>query len=246
VVLLPGAGCSISYLEPCARVLAEAGYRAVAVNPRGVGKSTGPLEGRTLHHLAADIAGVLAALADTPVHVLGHAFGNRVARCLAADRPDLVHKVILLAAGGAAESAPASRVPLHHVLHPAMTTAERVAVLAPRWLAPRSDPTLLVSVECSPTLLAAHMATSQAPPLDDWWAGGTAPLLVIQGLADRSAPPSNGHALCAPLGARVQVVDIPQAGHFGLLEPPRAVTDAVLTFLQAQEPGESPGLQWEP
>lgn len=233
VVLLPAAGCSISYLEPFARVLAEAGFRAVAVNPRGVGKSTGPLEGRTLHHLTADIAGVIEALADAPAHVLGHAFGNRVARCLAADRPDLVRSVILLAAGGLAEPAPASRVPLHHVLRPEMTTAERVAVLAPRWLAPMSDPNLLLQVECSPTLSAVYVATSQAAPLDDWWTGGTAPLLVIQGLEDRGAPPSNGHALRTQLGARVQLVDIPQAGHFFILEHPRAVTDAVLTFLQA-------------
>jgi pimeloyl-ACP methyl ester carboxylesterase len=220
-------------------VLAEAGYRAVAVNPRGVGKSTGPLEGRTLHHLTADIAGVIAALADTPVHVLGHAFGNRVARCLAADRPDLVCSVILLAAGGLAEPASASRVPLHHVLHPEMTMAERVAVLALRWLAPLSDLNLLVQVEYSPPLSAAYLATSQATPLDDWWPGGTAPLLVIQGLEDRSAPPSNGYALRAQLGARVQVVDIPHAGHFFILEHLQAVTDAVLTFLQAHEQGEA-------
>jgi len=84
VILLPGGGCSVSYFDPFAQTLAAAGFRTVAVNPRGVSASTGSLQGCTLHHLAADIAGVIEALADASVHVLGHAFGNRIARCLAA------------------------------------------------------------------------------------------------------------------------------------------------------------------
>jgi pimeloyl-ACP methyl ester carboxylesterase len=239
LVLLPNAGCSTSYCDHVARVLADAGFQIVAINMRGVGASQGPCEGLTLHDFAADVAGVIAALDCAPAHVLGHAFGNRVARCLAADRPDLVRRVILLAAGGlVADPAAASRAPLHHVLRPEMTAAERVAVLAPYWLAPTSNPTLLLQVECWPELHTAQLASSQAIPLDDWWTGGTAPILVIQGLEDRGAPPSNGYALRTQGGARVQVVDLPQAGHFFMLEHPQAVTDAVIAFLRAREPGE--------
>ncbi len=36
----------------------------------------------------------------TPFHLVGHAYGNRVARCLAADRPDRVASLILLGCGG--------------------------------------------------------------------------------------------------------------------------------------------------
>jgi hypothetical protein len=36
---------------------------------------------------------------------------------------------------------------------------------------------------------------SQATPLADRWAGGTALILVVQGLDDRRAPPGNGWAL---------------------------------------------------
>jgi pimeloyl-ACP methyl ester carboxylesterase len=79
----------------------------------------------------------------------------------------------------------------------------------------------------------AHLAASNAIPLEDWWTAGTAPLLVVQGLDDRGAPPSNGHALRAQLGERVQLVDIPQAGHFLILERPQAIAEAVLAFLRA-------------
>jgi pimeloyl-ACP methyl ester carboxylesterase len=34
------------------------------------------------------------------VHLVGHAFCNRIARCLAVDQPPLVRSVTLLAAGG--------------------------------------------------------------------------------------------------------------------------------------------------
>src|SRR5262245_3796284 len=135
VVLLPTAGCSISYFAPFARILADAAFQTIAINLRGVGESTGPLEGVTLHDLAADVAGVIEALDCAPAHVLGHAFGNRVARCLAANRPDLVRTLVLLVAGGLSAPPPDLR-PLTSLLRPDMTAAERAAVLGPRWLSP--------------------------------------------------------------------------------------------------------------
>ena len=100
LILLANAGCSTSYFDHFGRQLTSAGLQIVAINMRGVGSSQGPLEGVTLHDLASDVAGVIEALDCAPAHVLGHAFGNRVARCLAADRPALVRSVIVLAAGG--------------------------------------------------------------------------------------------------------------------------------------------------
>jgi len=100
VVLLANAGCSTNYFGCLASRLIDAEFAIVGINMRGVGRSTGQLEGISLHDLAADVAGVIEALGCAPAHMIGHAFGNRVARCLAADRPELVCSVILLAAGG--------------------------------------------------------------------------------------------------------------------------------------------------
>src|SRR5215471_5351145 len=146
VVLIPGGGLDASYFDHFARRLAHAGFRAVAVNPRGAGESTGPLEGITLHTLAADVAGVIEALHGGPVHVLGHAFGNRVARCLAADRPDLVRSVILLAAGGLI----APPTPLGSAFRnagDAKKSGPECAALGARWLSPASDPGVLKAVD---------------------------------------------------------------------------------------------------
>jgi pimeloyl-ACP methyl ester carboxylesterase len=100
VVLLPGGSLTVGYMEGLSHALAKAGYRAVRINFRGAGKSTGSGQGVTLHTLAADVAGVIQELKLGPANVAGHAFGNRVARTLAADHPELVHSVILFAAGG--------------------------------------------------------------------------------------------------------------------------------------------------
>jgi pimeloyl-ACP methyl ester carboxylesterase len=62
VLLLANGGCSTSYFDRFGQHLASAGLRIVAINMRGVGSSQGPLEGITLHDLAADVAGVIEAL----------------------------------------------------------------------------------------------------------------------------------------------------------------------------------------
>jgi pimeloyl-ACP methyl ester carboxylesterase len=237
VVLIPGGGLDASYFDHFARRLAHAGFRAVAVNPRGAGESTGPLEGITLHTLAADVAGVIEALNGGPVHVLGHAFGNRVARCLAADRPDLVRSVILLAAGGLIAPAAEVQRALQSWFRQDATEAECLEALQSMVADPSAAQSTWHRVKRWPAVAAAQVAASQATPYQEW-SGETsvAPFLVVQGLADRAALPANGYALRDQCGMRVRLVDIPQAGHMLLDEQPEAVAEAVLAFLRAQAP----------
>ena len=231
VVLLANAGCSGGYFADLARALAAGGLQAISVNMRGVGESRGSLDGITVHDLAADVAGVLEALDCGPAHLVGHAFGNRIARCLAVDRPSLVRSVTLLAAGGLV--APSTPIGTHfgNATEVKMNGSDCVTVLGARWLSPASDPKILAEVECWPAVFLAHLATGRGVPLEDWWGAGTAPLLVIQGLDDAAAPPGNGHALREQFGDRVQVIDLPRAGHFLLLEQPEAVSRAVVEFV---------------
>ena len=233
VVLLANAGCSTGYFDDLARELAAGGLQAICINMRGTGESRGALDGLTVHDLAADVAGVLDALACGPAHLVGHAFGNRIARCLAVDRPALVRSVTLLAAGGLIGPTTPLGMPFRNATDVTMNGRDCVTVLGARWLSPASDPTILAQVECWPAVHLAHLATSRGMALDDWWGAGTAPLLVIQGLDDVAAPPGNGHALRAQFGDRVQLIDLPRAGHFMLLEQPDAVARAVAAFVGA-------------
>src|SRR5262252_966840 len=100
VVLLANAGCSTGYFDHLASALVTGGFQTISINMRGVGGSCGSLDGATLHDLAGDVAGVIKVIGCGSVHLVGHAFGNRIARCLAVDQPPLVRSVTLLAAGG--------------------------------------------------------------------------------------------------------------------------------------------------
>jgi pimeloyl-ACP methyl ester carboxylesterase len=230
VVLLANAGCSIGYFDGLTRQLTASGFASVAINMRGVGNSTGPLQDVSLRDLSADVAGVIDALGCAPAHVLGHAFGNRVARCLAADQPDLVRRLILLAAGGMI-GPPTPLGSTFRNAGAATRSGSECSALGARWLSPASDPSVLEPVECWPMVHIAHIATSRHTPLENWWTGGTAPMLVVQGRDDDAAPPGNGYALRESLGDRVRLIDVPRAGHFMLLEQPELVIEAVLAFL---------------
>jgi pimeloyl-ACP methyl ester carboxylesterase len=154
----------------------------------------------------------------------------------------VVRSVTLLAAGGLIGPPTPLGTPFRNATQVKMNGSDCVTMLGARWLSPASDPKVLEQVECWPAVHLAHLATSRNVPLEDWWSGGTAPLLVIQGLDDAPAPPGNGHALREQLGERVRVVDLPHAGHFMVLEQPEAVAGAVLEFLGVGAAGGYPHL----
>jgi pimeloyl-ACP methyl ester carboxylesterase len=162
-------------------------------------------DGITLHTVAADVA----AQIDKPAHLVGHAFGNRDARCLAVDRPELVRSVTLLAAGG---------------------------LIAPE---PDGLRSLQRSFGAPNAAAAGQRAAVIATPLEDWWLGGSAPLLVVQGLDDRVAVPENGRRLIAEIGDRGRLVELADASHALIFEQPDLVANAVLAFLHDQEAGST-------
>jgi len=231
IVLLPGLGFGAGQFDHFADLLVDAGFCTVAINPRGVAESEGPLNNLTLHDLAADVGEVIDALGATPAHVLGQAFGNRVARCLAADHPDLVSTVILIAAGGIAKPDTEAAFALRTMYRADASHEERLQAARTALLSPHSDPNLLPRVEVWPVAAASQLAANEATPIEEWWTAGRAPILLIQGLDDRIAPPGNGRTLQDRLEDRVCLIELPEAGHALLREQPLAVADAIIEFL---------------
>ena len=78
IVLLPSLGRGAEDFDRIAERLAEAGYRVLRPQPRGIGRSEGPLTGIDMYDYAADVATVVAHAGNSPAFVVGHAFGNRV------------------------------------------------------------------------------------------------------------------------------------------------------------------------
>jgi len=231
VVLLPGSGFGVAYLEPLAEALAGGGYRTLRINPRGAGNSRGSLE-INYHDRGADVGCVVEALGLGPVHLIGHAFGNRIARILAADRPDLVRSVTLLAAGGKVPGAPQAGPALAKIYTQA-TEAELIEAVSASGLAGSASNAQIVWQQLKPSVFPDSRPRGATPRLEEWWApAGRARFLVVQGLNDLIAPPENGRSLKQELGDRVTLVEFSGVGHMVSLEEPEKTAAAILSFLR--------------
>jgi pimeloyl-ACP methyl ester carboxylesterase len=235
ILMIPSLGRGASDFDDLARRLVAAGFTAIRPEPRGIGKSTGPLNDITLHDLAADAAAVIEAVGGKPVTVIGHAFGQRVGRTLAADRPDLVKAMIMVAAGGKASPKPGAEEALFGSFRLDRPLEKRMQDVKFAFFAPGNDPSVWRD-GWYPDVARAQAVASRATPVEGWWnAGSTTTLLVIQGLQDVVAPPENGHMMKAEMGARLELVDIDGAGHAMLPEQPEKIAAAIVSFARKQE-----------
>ena len=234
VVLVPSLGRGGGDFDALAGDLEEAGYRAAAMSPRGIDGGSPAVPGLGLHDFAADVACVVEALADGPVHLVGHAFGNRIVRCLASDRPDLARSVTLVAAGGQVPSDPETHAALMRIFELDRPDEERLADIQHAFFAPGHDPSVWLD-GWYPATKEMQWSVRDRIPFDEWGRAGTAPVLVIQGLDDPLSVPANGYALRDRLGAdRVRVVDVPNASHAMLPEQPAVIARELLAFLREQ------------
>lgn len=229
LVMLPSSSRDSEDFDPVAAAFAKAGLRVLRPQPRGMCGSTGPLTGLTLHDLAADVASVIADAGSGPAVVLGHAFGQWVARTLASDRPELVRGVILAAA--AARSPPQElRAALNACSDSSRPDAERLTALQHAFFAPGHDPSVWLTGWHNEAGQAQREAVA-ATPRQEWWAGGTAPILDLQAAKDPWRPRETTNELRDELGQqRVTVAVIGNASHALLPEQPDAFVASVLNW----------------
>jgi pimeloyl-ACP methyl ester carboxylesterase len=232
VVLIPSLGRGAEDFSDLGERLALAGYRALAPQPRGLGASRGPLRNITLHDLARDIAAVIEHEAQGPAVVAGHAFGNFVARTSAADFPQLVRGVALMAAAHLWPVPPDVRESIHKSHMMSLPDEERIPHLKHAFFAPGNDPRVWLGGWNEEIMLAERAAT-EATPRPEWWTAGRAPVLDMQPENDVMTPPESRNRYRDELGAeRVTTVLIPRCGHALLPEQPAAVAEALIAFVK--------------
>ncbi len=231
VVILPSRGRdSEDDYDEFAAGIAMAGYRVLRPQPRGTGASTGPMNGLTLHDFARDVAAVIEHARGGPAVVVGHAFGNWIARMTAADHPQLVRGVAILAA--AAKTYPGALT--EAVTRSADVTlpdAERLKYLRSTFFAPGHDASVWLQ-GWYPEVNASQFAAGRATKQDEWWGSGTAPLLDLQAALDPFKPRETANELKDELGERVSIVVIPNASHALIPEQPAAVVEAIVAWMR--------------
>jgi len=231
IICIPSRGRGVEDFRELAGRLAEAGYQVILPQPRGIGGSTGPLENITYHDLAADVAATIKSVVSGPVVVVGHDFGNRIARTLAADHPELVKRLILLSAGGMVPRAAAIESLTTRLWETPLSRDDRMAVVRQTFFAPGNNPDVWEG-GWHFNVARAQRAADGRTPLREWWAGGSAPILILQGVDDVIAVPENARRLAAEFPKRVTVIEIPQAGHALLPEQPEQIANAILAYLR--------------
>jgi pimeloyl-ACP methyl ester carboxylesterase len=233
VALLASANRDVTDFGQLMSDLRAAGFASLAINLRTISNSTGPSEGLVLHDLADDVAAVVSGRCGRPAHVVGHAFGNTVARATAAYHPDVVASVTLLACGGhdLANDPPPEEWFWHfgRCQQLDLPEEERLQSLQFAFFAPGNDGRAWLD-GWWPDRLGLASILDRSDPLE-WWDAGSAPMLIMQPIDDVIGPPRVGRELSAALGERARYVEIEKCGHAILPEQPSVVAGHLVHFL---------------
>ncbi len=231
VVMLPSLGRDSDDYGAVAEAFVRQGYRVLRPAPRGIGRSTGPAAGVSLHDYARDIAKVIELEASGPAVVMGHAYGNWVARTVAADYPTLVRGIVIAAAAsknydprlsGYIDKCEDARLP----------DEERLKYLRMTFFAPSSDPKPWLH-GWHPEVKKMQRAARAAIRTEEFWGAGTAPMLDLMASSDPFRLPATRDENRQEFGARVTTVVIPGASHALIPEQPEAVARAVSQWMKS-------------
>ena len=218
------------------------GYRVIAHDRRGHGRSTATTTGNEMDTYADDLAALLEALqADRPVTFCGLSMGGYIAWQFAARHPDWLGRLILCDTRAAADSAEAAANRLKMADIVSKEGPEPVAwAMMPKLFAPVVTPqqqTLAdlvrkMVLETDPVAIAAaHRGMAIRPDVTSLLPNLRFPTLVIVGEHDVISPPQEMRTIADAI-PQARFVQIPAAGHMAPMENPAAVNRAISVFLQ--------------
>jgi pimeloyl-ACP methyl ester carboxylesterase len=249
VLLVQGLGYTLEMWHRVAPVIADAGFRVVSFDNRGVGRSDVPPGPYAYADMAADAVAVLDAAGIESAHVYGVSMGGAISQQLAIDAPERVRSLVLGATycGG----------PAFHPAEPevyealaargrGLSPAEGVRLVLP-YIYDRSTPLERIEEDLAIRLrhyprIEGYLAQLAAGA--DWDAtpglpGIAVPTLVIRPESDRLVNPENSREVAARIpGARL--VALAGASHLFPSDRPEEANALVLGFLREVAAREAP------
>jgi pimeloyl-ACP methyl ester carboxylesterase len=230
VVMLPSLGRDSDDYDAVAEAFVRGGYRVLRPAPRGMGRSTGPTTGHSLHSYAQDIAKVIEHEANGSAVVIGHAYGNWVARTVATDHPKQVRGVVIAAAASKRYD-PRLTGYIDKCEDASLPDDERLKYLRLTFFAADSNPKPWLN-GWHPEVKKAQRAARAATRIEEFWGAGNAPMLDLMAAEDPFRLPETRDENLHEFGNRVTVVVIPKASHALIPEQPVAVAQAVSEWMR--------------
>lgn len=220
IILIHGNWATSSWWEPVLDRLPP-GYRGVAYDMRGRGKTEGPDNDYTMEEMAADLRALLDALGIERAHLVGHSLGSAVAMQFALENPERVMTLTAIAPAWVDGMPAAYNMPAGQQ----MLKADRIFfATALKATAPTVPDDAywqrLVSEGYEQSLEAA---LRNLPALVAWSPGDrlvviSVPALIINGALDVLTGGENAERAASALGARHVVME--GVGHSPNIEAP--------------------------
>lgn len=214
------------------------GFRRIAPDLRGMGRSDAPDLGYSMATYADDLAGLLEVLDEESVVLCGLSMGGYVAFEFLRRHPDRVRGLILMDTKAEADTPEGRKArDAHLALVREQGTGALAEQMLPKLLAPAAPPAVVAQVDAMVRATpVAGVAGALGAMRDRADSGvllpelGRIPVLVVSGAADALIPLAQAKALADAIpGAHLEVVA--GAGHLPPLEQPEATTAALLRFL---------------
>lgn len=223
VVFAHGNWTSASWWEPLLARL-PAGYRGLAYDLRGRGRTTGPDSSYAMDAMAADLLAFAVSVGADRFHVVGHSLGGGIAMQTALDAPDHVRSLVAIAPAWVDGSPAAFNVPERQVALKNDIAFFGTALKALAPTVPDDDYWKRLVREGHGQRLEAALRTLDA--LEQWKPGDrlasiSGPKLVIAGVLDPLVGGPAATRAAAALAARLVTLD--GVGHSPNIEVPDRV-----------------------
>ena len=242
VALIASAGREPSDFNELVSTLNRNGYSSISVEPHALNDYVTVASGErvddpNLIQMSFPLRRIAADNYESSIVLIGHAFGNRIVRMTAYHNPENVEAVILLAAGGQVPMKSKAEQSLRDIFNPMKSHKSRMKDVSYAFFAEGNDiPDHWTRGWHTKTAIAQGKAVAASADDDSWHCAGGVPMLIVQPMQDRIAPPANAYALRDKCPQEVEIVEVQNAGHALLPEQPEAVAEAVLAFLAKHHP----------
>ena len=238
VILLHGLGVTSESWLLQIPALKEAGFRILAPDTRGFGKSTCPGGKNSVEKMAEDMVGLLDSLEIALADVVGISMGGTIALQMALSFPQKIRRMVLVNTFACLRPENPGVLlyfAFRYILAQTLGLKIQARAVARR-LFPGADQESLRQIlveqilQADPRGYRAAMRSLGSFDVRRRLKEISAPTLVITGEKDTTVPPKTQHLLVEAIPNARQVM-IPGAGHAVTVEQPQKFNLALLNFL---------------